>query len=403
MRIQLWSYNYEPEPTGIAPVSSAWARALHELGHDVRVVAAHPHYPQAVWGRRLRPYRERRAGIDVLRLPLWVGRGSGKERIRQELSFMASLSATAPLLPTPDVIVAVTPSFPGLLPAMISSRLRNVPLVIWLQDILPDGAVTTGLVEPGLVLKLARSFERSAYRAADRIAVISDAFERNLRSKGVEEEKIVRIYNPSPVPIRPYEPRRPPLGRKRLLVMGNIGHSQDLAGVVIALRSSGALAKADAELRIAGHGVAADAVADAADGDRIKMVGLLDHEALERELSDATIGLVTQRADVAEFNLPSKVMNYMAHGVPVLAVVRRDSETARIIEASGGGWVVDVARSDELLSAMLPAILSDSKELARRGKLAHATAVREFAPDRIAAQYERVLKDIVHGNGTGRA
>lgn len=68
MRIQLWSYNYDPEPQGIAPLSATLARALAARGHELLVVAAHPHYPEPAWGLRLRPYRERRDGIPVLRL-----------------------------------------------------------------------------------------------------------------------------------------------------------------------------------------------------------------------------------------------------------------------------------------------------------------------------------------------
>ena len=88
MRIQLWSYNYDPEPTGIAPLSTLWARGMAERGHDVTVVAAHPHYPEPAWGGAARPYRERRDGIPVIRLPLKVGRSSSRERLVQELSFV---------------------------------------------------------------------------------------------------------------------------------------------------------------------------------------------------------------------------------------------------------------------------------------------------------------------------
>src|SRR3954465_9196164 len=98
MRIQLWSYNFDPEPSGIGPVSTAWAHALMARGHDVVVVAAHPHYPQSLWGHRIRPYRERNDGIAVLRLPLWIGRDSGAQRIRQELTHTAALAAVAPIL-----------------------------------------------------------------------------------------------------------------------------------------------------------------------------------------------------------------------------------------------------------------------------------------------------------------
>lgn len=50
MMIQLWSYNYAPEPTGVGPVSTTSARAMRDRGHEVHVVAAHPHYPSPEWG-----------------------------------------------------------------------------------------------------------------------------------------------------------------------------------------------------------------------------------------------------------------------------------------------------------------------------------------------------------------
>ena len=128
MRVQLWSYNYDPEPQGIAPLSAMLAQGLRDLGHDVLVVAAHPHYPEPTWGVRVRPYRERRDGIPILRLPLWAGRDSSLARIRQELTFAAAQTAVTPLLPPADVVIAVTPSFPalgtgdGLRPARAGSR-----------------------------------------------------------------------------------------------------------------------------------------------------------------------------------------------------------------------------------------------------------------------------------------
>lgn len=164
LRIQLWSYNYDPEPTGIGPVSRVLAEGLRDRGHQMDVVAAHPHYPVPRWEPCRRPYREMRNGIPVLRLPLWIGRASTSERYRQELSFMAAQFAALPALGRPDVLVATSPSFPALLPAMVNARARRIPWILWLQDILPDGAATTGLVKPGLVMAAARRLERTAYR-----------------------------------------------------------------------------------------------------------------------------------------------------------------------------------------------------------------------------------------------
>ena len=128
LHIQLRSCNYDPEPSGIAPLSAAWAKAMIERGHRVEVVAAHPHYPAPIWGSRRRPYREVLDGVPVLRLPLWIGHDSARQRMRQELAHSAWLGAALPALGRPDVIVAVSPSFPALLPTMIDARTQGRPV-----------------------------------------------------------------------------------------------------------------------------------------------------------------------------------------------------------------------------------------------------------------------------------
>ena len=289
---------------------------------------------------RLRPNRENRDGVPVLRLPLWIGRESGAERLRQEVSFALAQSIAAPLLPSADAVIAVTPCFPALAPAMISSRIRRTPWIMWVQDIVTDGAATTGLLDEGPLLKAAQSFERMTYSSASRVGVISDAFRQNLRAKGVPDEKIVRIFNPSS---RQSQANRPGCDARPypILAMGNIGHSQGLDRIVDAFQESRELEALNAELVIAGHGVAAADVRDRVQSDRVQMPGVLYGEQLEPVLRSASIGLVSQRANVQEFNLPSKLMSYMADGIPVLASVNPDSETARIVSDSGAGWVTD--------------------------------------------------------------
>ncbi|MEJ7784797.1 MAG: glycosyltransferase family 4 protein, partial [Solirubrobacteraceae bacterium] len=228
LHIQLWSYNYAPEPTGIGPVSTAWACAMRDRGHEIEVIAAHPHYPEAAWGRSFKPYRERRDGIEVLRLPLWFGRSSSMARIRQELSFAAIQTAALPALRRPDVMVVVSPSFPALIPAMFRAKTTKVPWVLWLQDILPDGASTTGLMADGRAVGAARQLERRAYARASSIVVISESFEHNLLAKGVRAGKIHRVYNPATLAAPADQARQADSRGLRLLVMGNIGHSQGL-------------------------------------------------------------------------------------------------------------------------------------------------------------------------------
>jgi colanic acid biosynthesis glycosyl transferase WcaI len=396
MRIQLWSYNYDPEPQGIAPLSRMLAIELTVRGHEVLVVAAHPHYPEPSWGTRRRPYKETRDDIPVLRLPLWIGRESGIERMRQELSFAAMQAAVAPLLPSTDAVIAVTPCFPALGPTMAFSRLRGTPWIMWLQDIVTDGAATTGLIENGTMLRAARGFERMTYDSASSVVVISEAFRQNLLAKGVEGKKIVRIFNPSSrhAP-RPIDLDATP-ARPRILAMGNIGHSQGLDRIVDAFQENAELEAIEAQLVIAGHGVAAEEVRARVRCDRVHMPGVLYGEQLEPELQGASIGLVSQRADVQEFNLPSKLMNYMAYGIPVIASVRPESETARIVQESGGGWVTD-ARTPSEFAAVTARKLRDRDALKAAGRAGFAYAGENFRPEAVAGRFEQVLTGVTAG------
>jgi colanic acid biosynthesis glycosyl transferase WcaI len=393
VRVQLWSYNYDPEPTGIGPVSTVWAKGQRDLGHDVEVVAAHPHYPEPRWGSRRRPYREVRDGIPVLRLPLWIGRDSALERYRQELSFMSAQTLAIPFLRRPDVMVVASPSFPALLPAIIAARGRRIPWVLWLHDILPDGAAASGIVdESSAVIRMSRRLERAAYASADRIVVLSRAFTDNLVAKGVPEDKIELIYDPATrVPEGPAAGLNGS-GQLRVLSMGNIGYSQGLAELVRAFEQAPALTEG-VHLAITGNGMASPDVEAELRTGRVEMLGLVDDARLEAELRGAGIALVTQKHEGSEFNIPSKLMNFMAYGLPVLAAVNPAGEVARIVTEAGAGWVVDSSRPEEL-PRELARLAQARDEIAEHARAAAAYADVHFTQQGFARRFDATLRDV---------
>jgi colanic acid biosynthesis glycosyl transferase WcaI len=380
----------------MGPIAARWAEAMCARGHRVEVVTAHPHYPGPLWGRRVRPYRETRDGIPVLRLPLVIGHRTTGERIMEEATYAAAAAAAAALPSAPDAAVAVSPSFLGLFPVLASARLRRFPWILWLEDILPDAAATTGLLRDGRALRTAQHLERFVYRSADRIIVISNAFRENLLAKGVPPWKVTHIYNPYTRGLGERRPAHNGDGPARVLYMGNMGFSQNLPALVQAFECSPALGD-NVRLILAGTGELARAVAAEVRSDRVEMPGLLLEE-LESELERATIGLVPQRPDVDEFNLPSKLMNLMSRGVPVLASVDPCSEVARIVRESGAGWVVDAADPD-LFPGTLRDILADRAELERRGEAGLEFARRNFSPEVVATRFEEVLANVAASNG----
>ena len=389
MRIQLWSYNYDPEPLGIGPVSTIWAQAMTSRGHDVEVVAAHPHYPTPEWGTSLRPYREIREGIPVIRLPLVIGRGSRSRRLLQEVSFMVSQGLASPFLGGTDAIVSVSPSFPALLPALLASRARNTAWYLWLQDILPEGAATTGYLDRrNPIFRASRGLERRAYAGASGIVVLSDSFRENLLSKGVADRKISIAYNPATFEVANLYLTGAASGDPpRIICMGNIGRSQGLPEIVRNFEADPELARRGVRLTITGAGVAEGEVRSAIRTDRVEMTGLLSAAELQRELSRSSLAIVTQAYDEQEFNVPSKLMNYLAAGLPVVGSVRQSSEAARIIELSRSGWVTDPER----FAASVGAALDDEEERRARSRNGFEWAGAHLTPESLADRFEAVM------------
>jgi colanic acid biosynthesis glycosyl transferase WcaI len=92
-------------------------------------------------------------------------------------------------------------------------------------------------------------------------------------------------------------------------------------------------------------------------------------------------------------SMPSKLPTYFAAGRPVVAAVAPDSETAREIEASGGGVVVAPGDPHALAEA-LRGLAADPEERRRLGVTGRAYANERLSAPAALAGYERFLDRI---------
>jgi colanic acid biosynthesis glycosyl transferase WcaI len=117
---------------------------------------------------------------------------------------------------------------------------------------------------------------------------------------------------------------------------------------------------------------------------------MVEDSRLEQELQDADIGLVSQRHEGSEFNIPSKLMNFMAYGLPVLAAVNPAGEVARLVRESDAGWVVD-SSDPSAFPREVTRLGTARHELAERGAAARRFAERHFTQRGFAARFEQTL------------
>lgn len=404
-RILIVSLHARPEQTGNAPYVGSLAAGLAAGGWQVRLIAAHPHYPQwrvyDGYGQWTRTDIE--SGVRVDRLRHYVpSRPSALRRLAAEVSF--GLRALATRWGRPDAIVLVSPAMMSSSLAMMRARLLHprTPTVVWVQDLYGQGmsqTATGGRVSRALVARA----ERRLLRAADRVIVIHRRFREIVVSRlGVRPDRVAVVRNwshlaacPASAPPREVRSARA-WGDDTTVVLhgGNQGVKQGLENVVHAARLADER-EADVRFVLVGHGSRHGELRRAAEGiERVEFIGPLDDEEYTAILAAADVLLVNELPGVSDMAVPSKLTTYFRAGRPVLAATEPGSITAEEVAAAGAGLRVDSARPEALLEAALE-LGRDPAKRAEMGSAAQEYARRHLEESAAVAAFSQVLGDVI--------
>lgn len=383
LRILLLGWNYAPEVAGIGPYTTELAEGLVDRGHKVTAVTSFPLYPE--W--RLRPGSqhilrwESLNGVSVRRGWVHVPR---RRSATSRILFDSSVAGMALLNALPmrelDVVICVLPPLQLALAGLAVARLHRVPTVLHLQDIVPDLAVASGMVAANsLAIRIATRLESFVYARATRISVITLGFRSNLLAKGVPDRKLEMLPNwprfPDTVVSVDRQRVRARLGlpAESFLVLhaGNMGEKQALDRVVAAAAEM--VDGGDVHFALVGDGQARSGLEAAATERGLKNLSFLPlQDDLFSLLRAADALLMTQRPELVDSVVPSKLLTYMTSARPVVASVNPHSETARIVGEAGCGLLVDplepssLARGIRALQALPEAELTELGESGRR-------------------------------------
>ncbi len=405
VHVTILGINYPPEPTGVAPYTGALSSGLQARGRAVRVLTAHPHYPEwtirAGYGQWTK--RELLHGVRVLRLRHYVPkRPAGLLRLLSEISF--GLRLLFAKWGRPDVVVMVTPALFSTALALIRAKVSRRPVAVWVQDIYSLGVVETG-AGGGLLGRMMSAIEGVVLRAADGVVVIHDRFKAYVVGElGVDSINVEVIRNWTHL-----DPSREPVDggalRARLgwngteaiaLHAGNMGAKQGLENVVQAARLADE-ENAPVRFVLLGSGSERDRLeAEAAGVQRLQFVDPVDDESFRAALAAADVLVVNERPGVAEMAVPSKLTSYFDAGRPVVAATDPEGITAQEVESAAAGVVVRSGEPASLLNAVLQ-LRADPERAARLG--ANGRAYREQVLDQDAAidHYAEWLANLAAG------
>lgn len=404
MKILFLSHYFPPEVNAPATRTFEHCREWVRLGHDVTVVTCAPNHPR---GKLYPGYknriiqRETLDGIQVIRLWTYVTANEGfLKRTLNYVSYMAAVTLALPWLPKADVVISTSPQFFNGLAGYTVSRLKRRPWVLEIRDLWPESILAVGAIKNRRIIRLLEWLEAFAYRKADRIVPVTDAFERYMVARGVDPNKIHVIKNG--VDLRFFSPHvdgetlAAGLGLAGKFVAAYIGTHGMAHHLETVLEAAALIEHPDIVFLLVGDGAERQRLLERRDRLGLKNVMMLEQlpkANMPALLSLTGVSLVLLKdMDLFRTVIPSKIFESMAMEVPIILGVA--GEARAIVEDAGAGLCITPESADELVAAVIR--LHEDPELAQHlGRQGRRYVEERFDRDRLAQRYVDVLVGVV--------
>lgn len=217
----------------------------------------------------------------------------------------------------PDAIIVGHPNLRLVLPAILAGKFWDIPVIIMAPELID-------LVAQNLIHRLQRWAKIMAVRMAPGVAVFSSHLGRDFRG----ERPWIRIVRPpSTELLQPIGDIEAPTSGEKTNIIYYAGSTEILMGADLFLKATTLIKDPSYRFWFSGRGELDEAIHTAAEKDnRITHWGFVSREDYKLLLHKATVLINPRPSRVPEnrYNFPSKLMEYMAVGQPIISTVTSD-------------------------------------------------------------------------------
>ena len=364
MHISFFNRSYWPDQAATGQLLTELAEDLvARHGCEVSVVAGRAVHGAEASARSARLVsRETRNGVTILRANgtrFWPGRLAG--RAANYLTYFGSSNLAGRYLARPDVVVALTdPPIVGLA-GLWTARRAGARFVFLCEDVFPE---VTSLLEHFHSSSVNRALDRVNRRLigqADAVVVLGERMRRRLvEEKGADPSKIEVIHNwadceaiiPGPRD-NAFSREHGLTGRFVLMHSGNVGMSQNLDVLIEAV--SRLTSKDKLVVAIVGEGARRRSLEIDVTRRGLANVRFFPYQPkarLAESFATADAFLVSLKAGIEGYIVPSKLYGILAAGRPYVAAVDASCEVAAIAREHHCGVPATPGDPDALAKAV---------------------------------------------------
>ncbi|WP_249166643.1 glycosyltransferase family 4 protein [Bradyrhizobium sp. JYMT SZCCT0428] len=394
MKILYLSPYFWPEEIGSAPYSTELAVWLQEQGHALQVVAFRPHYPRiedfGAWSGGTRD-QEVLGKVMISRVPVTArGAGGFKDRLKNDVRFLFGVwwRAMRGKFRDIDVTVAYVPTILTLFAALPVKWLTRSRMVAIVHDIESGLASSLGLASNRLVLSVMRFVERLALNRADHVVVLTEGMKSELQKIGCRRPISVISIWATPAPEVAIHAASP----VKLMYSGNFGKKQNLDQLVPLIKR---LSDERCSIRVVMQGDGSEkgrleGLFQDAGISNTEFGPLVPFGELVGSLQSASIHLVPQALNVANYALPSKLFSIMSAGRPFVCIAEPGSPLDLLTQKSGAGLCIPPNEEGRLFEEIV-SLAGDIDGLREKGRNGRAYVSSYMNKEAIMQMYHAIL------------
>jgi glycosyltransferase involved in cell wall biosynthesis len=408
MRILFLTQYFPPETGAPSNRLSDLADRLSKLGHQVTVLTALPNYPQ---GAIFDGYRgclmltEERNSIQVIRS--WIFATRSKKFLPKLINYFSfailSCVVGAFTVRRTDIVFVESPPLFLAVSGYLLARMKHAKFVLNISDLWPESAIALGVLRNDRIIRCSVWLERELYRRADLVTGQTRGIMAGVQKRWPSAPRALLTNGVAPEFLQQIEAVRPSRSKLRqelgfgdkfiVAYTGVHGFSQRLETIICAAELLSNYK--DIQFIFWGDGPEKPGLKAMALAKRLSNVQFSPSQPALRMpeiLTCVDVAIVPlARTELFKGALPSKLFEALGAGVPVVAAV--EGEAKSLVEASGGGIVIEPENSQKMAEAIVR-LFMDSSLRQKLGSAGRNYIAAHYNRNTIAERFEILLRAV---------
>lgn len=348
MKILVIVPHYPPEIGSAAHLYHDLVNSISSRDHEVTVLTSCPRgYNLTDNGSRVSEH-EVNNGVEIVRCKIASKRDvlliRGMEHFLMPIMFYRQFLKMRKKF---DVALIYIPPLPLAFLGIALSKIHDIRVVGNFQDFHPQELIEGGLMSSnGLMVRTYEWMEKTAYDELDYITVLSEGGLEYIRARSHRDSNMEHIFNSTDIiEIDGYGQKRDfkeKNGLESSFLITYLGILSPFQGLDIILDVAKQIDAPDVVFVIAGDGIQKRHLFERVERESIKNVLMLEMQPRDEYyniLKSSDVSLIVLDSRMKAPLIPGKTVNIMACGIPVLAIVPKESETANVILEADCGLI----------------------------------------------------------------